>query len=100
MTERDGGLARDRYQVGLPIRPFLFTLDQIAALTELTVDRVKGAYVHFDGRTNGVQKKSRLMARNIAEPGEKPDWRVTERELLRWMKHHGFIIYERGWAKS
>lgn len=100
MSGGDGNLARDRFQVGLPIRPFLFTLDQIATLTEIPLDRIRAAYVHFDGRTNGVAKKSRLMARNIAEMGEKPDWRVTERELIRWMKHHGFIIYERGWAKS
>lgn len=89
----------DPRTVGLPIRPILWTLDQIATMVGSKLETLKQHYVHYDGRSVGVRKHKRLLARNIAEAGEKPDWRVAEAELLRWMKACGFRIYERGWPK-
>lgn len=85
--------------VGLPNRPFLYTLDQIAILLELRLDTLRKGYIYFDGRSigNGVDK---MMARNIAPEGEPPEWRVAETELVRWLKKKRFRFYERGWLKS
>lgn len=83
--------------VGLPPRPFLYTLDQISTLLNVSVQDVKERYVYFEGRSTGRKSLRLLEARNI-EPDSKarPEWRVAERELIRWMKHLGFKYYDRG----
>jgi hypothetical protein len=84
-------------QVGLPVRAFLFTLDQVAYMVGVSEAHLKTHYVHYYGRSIGSRPPDRFMTRNIAPAGEKPDWRVTERELIRWLKNRGFRVYERGW---
>lgn len=84
--------------VGLPVRPFLYTIDQIAALLELKEDSVKSTLIFFFGRNPGHRPLDLLLARNIAAPGEKPEWRVAEQELVRWMRRKGFRVYQHGWA--
>ncbi len=81
--------------VGLPPRPFLYTLDQIATLLDVTQKMVELHYIFWDGRSVGMVDKNKMMARNIAPANERPDWRVAERELVRWMKRKGFRFYER-----
>ncbi len=81
--------------VGLPPRPFLYTLDQISTLLDLTQREVEMRYIFWDQRSVGMVPKDKMMARNIAPKDSKPDWRVAERELVRWMKHKGFRFYER-----
>lgn len=83
--------------VGLPQRPFLYTLDQIANLVAVDLLTVK-ASVHFEGRSVGARPVKKMLARNIAPEGERPDWRVAERELVRWLRTKGFRFYERGWV--
>ena len=89
----------DPEAVGLPVRPFLYTLDQIATLLEITEQGVH-RHVHFEGVAPGARPRDRMVARNLAPAGERPDWRVAERELLRWMRVKGFRFYERGWARA
>jgi hypothetical protein len=86
--------------MGLPIRPFLYTIDQIASLLELSVPVVKQQYLHYEGRQVGVRAYAKMRAHNIAPDGEKPEWRVTEEELIRWLRFKGFKIYVRGFARS
>lgn len=86
-----------RKEVGLPPRPFLYTLDQIATLIDVSVVNLKDRYLFFDGRSVGARPKDRMFARNIAAEGETPDWRVMEQELIRWLKAKRFRLYERGW---
>ncbi len=87
----------DADAVGLPQRPFLYTLDQIATL--LAVDEAAlRASVHFEGRSVGARPVKKMLARNIAPEGRRPDWRVAERELIRWLRTKGFRFYERGWV--
>jgi hypothetical protein len=81
---------RDKY--GLPPRLFLYTLDQIADM--LVVDSMK-KFVHYEGRSVGIAPDDKLLARNIAPAGEKPEWRVEEYEFIRWMKHTGIIPMHR-----
>jgi len=81
--------------VGLPYRPFLYTVDQIAVILEVDPKVILRDYLYFEGRSIGSRHKHLMIARNIAPPESKPEWRVAERELIRWMRHKGFRYYER-----
>lgn len=87
----------DRERLGLPIRPFLYTLDQIGTILSITeVELKKNGYVHFRGRSLGLPRPDELRAINIASGiSDKPDWRVEERDLIRWMKRKGFHYVDR-----
>lgn len=83
-------------KVGLPTRPFLYTLDQISVLLDLSINTIQSSYVHFEGRSIGVAARDLIIARNIAPPEKTPDWRIAEQEFLRWLKRKGFKYYDRG----
>jgi hypothetical protein len=88
--------------VGLPPRVFLYSLDQIAAMIDVPITELVGRYVFFDGRSEGSPRQypRSFMARNISPEGEsRQDWRVAEKELIRWLRHIGFRIYEVGYIK-
>lgn len=82
--------------VGLPARVFLFTLDQISVMTEIPEPQLMRTHIYFEGRSIGSRDKALLSARNIAPKNRSPDWRVAERELIRWLRHKGFRYYDRG----
>jgi hypothetical protein len=86
----------DREAVGLPVRPFLYSVDQIATLLSLTPKAVYDRYLFYEGRSTGVPPRDLLRAVNIAPVDTTPEWRVAERELIRWMKVKGFRYYEPG----
>lgn len=83
-------------KIGLPPRVFLYTLDQIAVMLDVSPTRIAQAYVYFVGRSIGSRHKHLMVARNIAPPEDPPEWRIPEREFVRWMKHKGFRYYDRG----
>jgi hypothetical protein len=93
-----GQTRRGDQTVGLPTRAFLFTLDQIAYMLDLELVSLRKSYLHYDGRTVGDRSPDKMMARNIAPPGEKPEWRVAEKELQRWLRRKGFRLYDSNWA--
>ena len=82
-----------RESVGLPERPFLYTFDQICAMIEVKLSSFKLQYVYYEGRSTGVYRPDLLRANDIAPDNQKPDWRVEERELIRWMRRKGFRAY-------
>lgn len=82
-------------KVGLPPRPFLYTLDQVATIIALPIARLRETYVYYVGLDAGPRRLDQLVARNIAPEGERPEWRVEEHELIRWMKRRGFLAYIR-----
>ena len=82
-------------QVGLPPKPFLYTMDQIATLLSLSEDQVRRQYIWYDGRSTGSTSVHLMIARNIAKPGATPEWRVADRELVRWMRVKGFKLHTR-----
>ena len=86
----------DKTKVGLPPRPFLYTIDQISVLLDLPEKTLHTQYVYHEGRDIGIIHPHHMRGRNIAPPDEKPDWRVAEAELIRWMKRKGFKYYDRG----
>jgi hypothetical protein len=82
-------------KVGLPMRSFLYTVDQIATILSVSEETVRREYLHYDRRSIGAHSPNQMMARNIRpDPRERPDWRVAEKELIRWMKRKGFRIHE------
>ena len=83
------------HDVRLPLRPFFYTLDQIATLTAMEVHQVRRmCYVAERGDT-GVRPKDKLYTINMAPAGEQPDWRVEEKEFVRWLRHRGLSVLTR-----
>lgn len=95
MTEHE---ERRQARVGLPPRPFLYTVDQIAGLLSITPGRVH-ASLHYDRRSVGKCPREKMLAHNIATEGRHPEWRIAERELVRWLRVKGFRYYDRGWIE-
>lgn len=93
-------LPKQNKKVSLPYRPFLFTVDQISVLLDLDEKIIKREYIYFEGRSVGARFGHLLLARNIAPPDEPPEWRITERELVRFMRYRGFKYYERAVSSS
>jgi hypothetical protein len=87
----------EKSQVNLPVTSFMYTLDQIGSLLGLREFEITRSYIHFDGRSPGIRPLTRMIARNIAGPLEKPEWRVADKEFVRWLKYMGFQIFERGY---
>lgn len=96
----DPRLNLDGQTVGLPLRPFLYTLDQLATILNVQTKTLREDYIHFEGRSIGNPDRHVLVARNIAPPDQAPVWRVTERELVRWLKLKGFKYYDTGRVTS
>jgi hypothetical protein len=86
--------------VGLPVREFMYTLDQIAYLLNISEDSLKRSHLHFQGRSVGVCPKDRMLAVDISpDNAKKPEWRVAETHLKRWMRFKGWKIYDRGYVR-
>jgi hypothetical protein len=83
-------------KVGLPTRVFLYTLDQLCVMIDLDQKQLERKHVYFEGRSVGARRRDMMLARNIAPPSDKPDWRVAEREFVRWLKFKGYRVYEFG----
>lgn len=87
-------------QVGLPIRPFMYTIDQIAYLLEVTERHLRENLIHYEGRSVGVCPKDKLLAVDISpDSAARPDWRVAETHLKRWMRFKGWKVVDRGYVK-
>lgn len=84
--------------IGLPVREFFYTLDQIGYMLEIKVESLKVSHLHFEGRSVGVCPKEKMLAVNIAVSGT-PDWRVAERHFKRWLKFKGYKFHERGYLR-
>lgn len=87
-----------RKSVGLPSRPFLYTIDQVAMLLAVSESYVKLEYAHWQGRSIGIPSQDRIVFRNIAPNGAAPEWRCSEREVIRFLKYKGYKYYERGFV--
>jgi len=77
----------NRASAGLPYRPFLYHLDQIQ---DLLLINDLNPILYYDRRSTGIHKPQLLKAINVMPEGVKPEWRIEEAELLRWMQHMGF----------
>lgn len=93
MTDSRRGLpkrvAPSAASVSLPATPFLYTLDQVAVLVGWSASRLN-ARTFYVGRTLTSKTRHMLEAFNLSQPDEKPDWRVSEHEFIRWLRCHGY----------
>lgn len=78
-------------RVRLPEHPILYTVDQVAVILSLPIEQTRRR-IAFTGREIGGS--SRMRAINISEPGDKPEWRISERELKLWLGRHGYKLEE------
>lgn len=85
----------DRERMELPPRPFLYTIDQLSTLTQIPEATLKRSFIHYEERSIGFRRHEQMSARNIAPNGEKPDWRIVEKEFVRWLRYKGFRVYNR-----
>lgn len=87
------------FNVELPERVFLFTIDQIAMMLEVNETQVYDNYLFYEGRSVGVRPKDKMLTRDISPAdAPKPEWRVTDKEFARWMRLKGFRFHTRGYV--
>lgn len=86
---------RDPDRMGLPLRVFLYTIDQICTMTSIPEKSLRDDYLYYNGRSLGPRPHHLMLATNVAPPKTKPDWRVSEREFVRWLRFKGFRVYDR-----
>lgn len=84
-----------RGDVALPVRPFLYTLEQVATLTAIEPHVLRDEYVWYEGVNTGGRPPRRLLARDVHPLRRGVDWRVAENELIRWMRACNFRVMER-----
>ena len=77
-------------KVGLPVLVFMFTIDQIASMLNVSEDTVRLVYLYYQGRSSGLKKRHHMMAINIAPEDENAAWRVSLEEYRRWLSRMGF----------
>ncbi len=82
--------------VGLPPITFLYTLDQVASMVNMDLETFTLTYVWYHNRSTGVRYPRNMVARNLAEPHETPDWRIAQAEFIRWLKYMGFKVTKFG----
>lgn len=82
--------------IGLPPITFLYTLDQIAAMVNMQISTLTAKYVYFHLRNTRPKRPDEMMARNIANPEDAPDWRIPQAEFIRWLRFKGFRVVPGG----
>lgn len=80
-------------EVNLPAREFMFTVDQIALMLDISKKSLEDEFLFFHGRSVG-SRRGRLIAINIATPEMKPVWRVSETSFKVWMRYKGIRFTE------
>ena len=88
----------ERERVGLPPRPFFYTVDQIGTMLELDPEYIMKRMLHFEGRSVGVCPKDKMLAVNLAPDGEKPEWRIPESRFLGYLRSRKVKFYSRGFV--
>ena len=79
--------------VRLPRHPLLYTLDQVSFILNVDDAWLKRK-LFYVGRSTGPHR-SKLQTVNIEDdPKARPQWRVSEIELKRWLTHQGYRITE------
>jgi hypothetical protein len=85
---------RSTNSVGVPPIIFLFTLDQVCSMMNITEQTLKTKYLYYVGRSAGLMPRHMMRATNIAPPDEASEWRVSHKEFVLWLKRMGFRTYD------
>lgn len=80
--------------IGLPTRPFLYTLDQLEVILGMSPPQLRRE-LWLDRLQTGPQDLDKMKACNVSVEGKRVDWRVAEKELVRWCRRKGFKVVER-----
>jgi hypothetical protein len=80
-------------RVELPLREFMYTLDQLGMLLGVPETVIRKQYIFFDGVTTGTYR-GRMRARNIAPDHAPPDWRVNETQFRNYLRRRGYTVVE------
>lgn len=72
--------------VNLPPREFMYTIEQVAQLLDVSVGFVEKSVCHFYGRSVG-SSRGKAITINVALPDQKPVWRISETEFKIWMRY-------------
>jgi len=91
---REGRITGWEPRVTLAPHPFLYAPDQIAQMFVVTEASVRSKWLHYDGRSSGIQPKDKMRAINIASSDSEPVWRIEEAEVVRWMRHKRIRLYQ------
>lgn len=81
-------------KAGLPLRSFLYTIDQICDLLGLPIAEAtqpRNKWIYYYGINAGLSHRGKLQAHNIG-PAHSPDWRVSEDDLVRWLESRGWNV--------
>ena len=78
--------------IRLQVVVFLYTLDQVAAMLNVSLADFKVTYCYYHMRNTGPKRKHHMMARNIAPDDALPDWRISQEEFRRWLMANGFKV--------
>jgi hypothetical protein len=81
--------------IQLPVRQFMYTVDQIAHMLNCSADTLYKKYIWYTGRDHG-RPGSKLQAINIAplEDGTTADWRIPEENFVFWCRQRGIAFHE------
>lgn len=77
-------------KVGLPDVVFMFTIDQIASMLNVSQDTIMSVYLYYQGRSTGMMARHHMKAINIAAEGQRAEWRVSLESLRTFLKKMGF----------
>jgi hypothetical protein len=94
MTHED-----DRKEVSLPVRPFLYTHEQVAQILGMTENGLSNHVAFYEGASVHKYTPHDLKFINVGKPDDKKIWRCEERELVRWMKLKGVKVRDASWAR-
>jgi len=77
--------------IALPQHDFFYTIEQIALILSVEEAWLRKR-IYFAGRMPDVHVRDKLQAVNIAGADERPRWRISNRDLSRWLIRKGYRI--------
>jgi hypothetical protein len=83
--------AERRPTIKLPRHEFFYTTDQLAVILSVEEPWLRER-LYYAGRMPDTHVRDKILAINIAGPGERPRWRISDRELTRWLIRKGYKV--------
>jgi hypothetical protein len=77
--------------ITLPTHEFFYTTDQVALILSVEEQWVKER-CYLAGRMPDTHRRDKLLAINLAGADERPRWRISNRELTRWLVRKGYKV--------
>jgi hypothetical protein len=84
-------MAKAGPSIALPTHEFFYTTDQVALILNVEEAWVRER-IYLAGRMPDLHRRDKLLAVNLAGAAERPRWRISNRELTRWLIRKGYRI--------